>query len=111
MSFTLYANYIKERRNHGSIHDDHGFVTFDFLPNNICHLIDIYVDPICRITGVGKSYLKRLIKIAKENKSSKIIATIDLKAKNHDLSLTCALKTGFKIVEAKNDILIVALEI
>src|ERR1700675_4575174 len=111
MNFSLYADYVKERLGRGSLYDDNGFVIFEFMQNEFLYLVDMYLKPEARNTKVGSQYLEKIKEIAKENKKTKIITTIDLKAKTKDLALLCALKGGFHISEGKNDVLFLTMEL
>jgi predicted GNAT family acetyltransferase len=105
----LFESYIKEREGFELIQNEDSFVTYK-IRDGECFIGHIYVKDDVRQGGKAKLMVKRLIDIAKDNGCHALVATIDLHVGNPHNTLIAALKTGFKIYKANNDVLIIAIK-
>lgn len=107
---SLYAKYIEEREGAKIIENDYGYLTYK-LRSPECFLANIFVLPEYREEGIGGVLLSALEKEAKINACHVITANIDLKSKLATGTLIAAVKAGFQVISANNDILLIAKEI
>lgn len=103
---TLYYNYVKDRLGAEILEDDTGFIVYT-INNGECFIHEMSVREIVRAQGYGKTLISDLEKIAKENNCHDITANIHLWDKNSSNTLIAALKTGFQVGKANNDVLLI----
>lgn len=105
---TLYSKYIKERLGHEIIENDSGFIVFKVNGKEV-FIVDMYVRQGMRKNGLGSDLIKNLTGIATFHKAEVITANIHLFDKNANNTLMAALKVGFKVIQADQNILLIAL--
>lgn len=98
---TLYADYIKDREGAEVIDAEHGFVTFK-VENNECLLLNIYVAPQARKTGVAGMLVDAVCVRAEQSECNAVLAQVHFNDKNASDTLMAALKLGFKVLAGNN---------
>lgn len=107
---TLWADYIKEREGFKVLETDYSFVFYK-IRNNECFISHIYTEPESRKLGLVRDLIGDLSQIAIDNGCRHLIATISLEVGEPENTLKAALKIGFKIYEAKNNVLIIGMKL
>lgn len=97
---SLYGEYIKELHNRDEIEGDGWFVTYKIL-DDYCYLVDMYIIPEKRNSGLGLELNSKVEDIAKENGCSKLLTTVDIKCVKDD-NLKLIKKCGYKLLK-QND--------
>jgi GNAT superfamily N-acetyltransferase len=110
LSETLYAKYISEREGLEIFETEHSFVTYK-LSGDECFIKNMCVLPDERAHGRARYLINQLGELAKASNCKFITANIDLKDKGASNTLLAALRIGFKVIQANNDLLFIALGI
>lgn len=105
---TLYAKYIKEREGFDILEGEYSFCTYK-IRNEECFIGHMYVDPEHRQKSLSRLMVEQLIIIAKENNCNALVGTIDLRDRGASNTMLAALKDGFKIYEANNNVIVIAI--
>lgn len=105
---TLYAKYIKEREGAEVIENENGFVTYKIVKNE-CFLINIFSEK--RQNGCARDLIDLLTQEAIDHKCDCITANVYLSDPNVTITTIFALKLGFKIVTANNNVLLIVKEV
>lgn len=105
---TLYAKYINERLGHEILENETGFIVYKVNGKEV-FIVDMYVRQGMRKNGLGSDLIKNLIGLATFHEAEVITANIHLFDVNANSTLMAALKTGFKVVRADQNILLIAL--
>ncbi len=96
MTLSMYGQYITERTNREILETEHGFATFQVLPNNIFYIIDIFIKPEYRRSRKASELTDNLENIAKEKGSKWILGSVDDAAKGAEVSHKALQAYGFK---------------
>lgn len=96
MTLSMYGQYITERTNRGILENDYGFATFEFLPNNILYIIDIFIKPEFRKSNKGAELAKTLESTAKDKGYKWTLGSVDDSAKGSEISHKVLKAYGFK---------------
>jgi GNAT superfamily N-acetyltransferase len=73
----LYSTYVKEVYGRETIHTEDYFVTYKIHKNG-CYLVDMYIVPEKRNSGLAVELDKKVEDIAKSNGCNKMLTTIDI---------------------------------
>lgn len=84
---SLYADYILERTNDKIIETPEGFATYRFLSETQCYIIDIYVCPEFRKSGIAAALADKIAEIAKAKGCTELVGTVCPSAKGSNSSL------------------------
>jgi len=101
----LYKQYLKERENIELIEDDHGFATYRKLDNGDYYIIDIYIEPEFRRSGLARELSKKIKDIAIEDKATKLIGSVCISTNNVTVSMAAVIGDGFKFTHANGNML------
>lgn len=107
---SLYAKYISERQEGKILEDSFGFVAYRIIGPE-CFIIEMYISPESRKSGMARSLVSKLESIAKEHGSTHITGNIHLDDKGASNTLISALMIGFKVVSANAGVLLIAKEL
>lgn len=109
---SLYAQYLKERT-HDSINEwPNGFVTYRMLnEGKSVYIIDIYVVPSERKSGVAAGMADAVIAGAKALGATEALGTVVPSAKGSTESIKVLIAYGMKIQSASQDLLVFHKEI
>ena len=110
ISETLYAEYLKERQEAEILENESGFIIYK-LTDGECFIIDMFIRPEIRGLGEGHSLVKNLKQIAIASGCKAITANIHLADKNANKTLLAGLHTGFKVVRADQNILLIYMDV
>jgi GNAT superfamily N-acetyltransferase len=91
---SLYAQYIKERNNRGTVETKDGFATFEFINDKIVYIVDIYVVPKKRKAGVARDLADSIISAVKPMGVTQIIGSVDVNSINWETSEAVLLAYG-----------------
>jgi GNAT superfamily N-acetyltransferase len=101
---SLYAKYLEERQDAEVFEDKKGFVTFK-KENDYIYLIDMYILPEYRESGICKTYVNKLEELAKDLKLNKIVTSLYPKIKNSNRNLNIILKCGFEVISCDTEMI------
>lgn len=93
---SLYADYMKEREGIDTVEVDDGFATFN-IDQDICYIINIYVRPEVRRSGVASEIADRVTDIAKRSGCRTLLGSIDPKTNGSTESMQGLFAYGFKL--------------
>lgn len=110
ISETLYCDYIKEREGFDLMETTQYFVTYK-VRNNELFIGHMYVDPNYRQSGFAREMTRKLVSKAKEYGCQAVVGTVDLRAGDPNNTLMAALNIGFKIYQANNDVIVIAIKL
>jgi ribosomal protein S18 acetylase RimI-like enzyme len=108
---SLYAQYLTERTNDAIIETDEGFVTYRFLNDKQCYIVDIFVKPEHRRSRVASRLADEVTQAARENGCSELVSTVVPSANGSTNSLKAVLSYGFKLDSATNNVICLTKEI
>jgi predicted GNAT family acetyltransferase len=83
---SLYAQYIKETCNRGTVETKDGFATFEFINDKMVYIVDIYVVPKKRKTGVAKDLADSIVSAVKPMGVTQLLGSVDLGIKGAETS-------------------------
>jgi GNAT superfamily N-acetyltransferase len=83
---SLYAQYIKERCNRGTVETKDGFATFEFVNEKLVYVVDVYVVPKKRKTGIAKNLVDSIVLAVKPMGVTQILTSVDLEANGVETS-------------------------
>jgi len=108
---SLYAEYLAERTTDQIIETHNAFATYKFLDKDTCYIIDIYVLPEFRKSGVASDIADIIKGIAKEKGCTKLIGSVVPSAKGSTTSVKVLLGYGMKLQSSTNDFVVFEKEI
>lgn len=97
---SLFADYRKEREGVDTIEHEHGFVSYKLFSDE-CYIIDIYVRPDFRKTGLASVLADKVKDIAKEHKCKILTGSVDTRLQSATTSAKVLLSYGFRFL--RND--------
>jgi GNAT superfamily N-acetyltransferase len=95
---SLWADYIREREGKEIIETDEGFVTYEISGESL-YLVDMYVRPELRKTGVAKAFAEEITRIAKKQGCKRLLTTVATNAAGVTISLKVILSYGFEFMQ------------
>lgn len=109
---SLYGQYIKELRGQGILETDAGFATYIYYPEaKECYMVDVYVVPSKRNTGVARGFVNTLIAQCKADNLTKLTTTVIASHNNSSASLQTWLRLGFKLLKSDSEKIVLIKEI
>lgn len=111
---SLFADYIKERMGASIVERDEGFATYRFIEHQnrpAVYIEDIYVRPEAREKGVASEMADDVVSIALKAGCTRLIGTVNSKAKNPTASIKTLLAYGFEFFSCNEDGLVFKKEI
>jgi len=99
---SLYADYIKETKDHTVVEDEDGFYEYS-LKNECLYLENIYVKPSVRGFRVVKRYIRELGQIAEEYDLLCITGVVNVEHHNANNILMLYLKNNVSVVGAADN--------
>lgn len=91
-----WARYVEERLGIKTIEDEDGFVTFHFT-NGCCYIVDVYVVPEKRKSGITKKYLAQIEEEALGAGICTLVGQVNPHAEGATESLQFQFSLGFKL--------------
>jgi ribosomal protein S18 acetylase RimI-like enzyme len=98
---TLYARYLKEREGIETLESEHGFATYLLRPTD-CYIIDIYVVPELRQSGLAKQLADQIVEIAKERGIKLLTGSVDRRDPNAQRNEAVLLAYGMRKAREDN---------
>jgi len=108
---SLYARYLDERTDDKIIETLRGFASYRRLPNNQMYIVDIYVLPEYRNTGVAASLANMICEKAKEVGCTELIGTVNPSCKKATESIMVLIAYGMKVSASTENCIIFKKEI
>lgn len=97
---SMYAQYLIERTDDHIIEDERGFVTYRYLNEKQCYIVDIFVLPEHRDMGVASSLADRVAAEARSLGRTELVGTVIPSAKAATASLMVLLAYGMVLDSA-----------
>ncbi len=95
---SLYADYLKEKSTDQIYEIDEGFATYRFLNDyRSVYIIDIYVRPEFRKSGIGKKIVDEIVYISKAHGCVELLGTIAPEMPGSTNSMKMQLAIGMKL--------------
>ena len=91
---SLYAQYIKEYHNRGTVETKDGFATFEFVNDKLVYVVDLYVVPKKRKAGIGKELTDSIALAVKSMGVTQIMGSVDTNSSTWELSEKSMLAYG-----------------
>jgi predicted GNAT family acetyltransferase len=108
---SLHAQYLTERTDDLIIECEHGFVTYRYLNEAQVYIIDIYVTPEKRKSGLASELADQVAAEAKGKGRKELLGTVVPSTKNSTISLKVLLGYGMTLQSASNDLIVFKKEI
>lgn len=109
---SLYADYLRERTDDRIIEVDDGFATYRFLGDrNAVYIIDIYVVPEKRQTGVAKDMADKIANEARAKGCVEMLGSVAPSTKGSTRSLDVLRAYGMTLQSASADFIIMRKDI
>jgi len=99
---SLYGQYIKEREGVDILEDEYGFITFKFIDNETCYIVDVFVVEEMRRNNVASKYAKKVEDIAKERGCKYMLGSISTLANNFNASEKLMMANEYKFKETNS---------
>jgi GNAT superfamily N-acetyltransferase len=104
---SLYANYLTERTNDKILESDRGFAVYRMLPEQkAVYIIDIFVHPDFRKTGLATQMADEIAGIAKKEGFSEMFGSVVPSCKGSADSVRVLLAYGMRVEYAVNDFIV-----
>jgi hypothetical protein len=109
---SLYAQYLKERRNGECIENEYGFITYHILKEeNMVYIEDVYIIPEARQSHKAVELWDKVLAITKEMGINKVLGSVDLNTPTRDISIKGLYARGMKISHYKDNMLYFIIEV
>lgn len=103
---SLYSAYIRERTNKDIIEIPEGFVVYEFINNTTVYIEEIFVLPEHRRSDIARDLANQVLGIAKEKGYSKVLGSVDTRARNAEDSIKVLLAYGMTLDSANQNLII-----
>lgn len=100
---SLYADYIQERTNDLIKECQGGFCTYRYLNETEVYIVDIFVIPEMRQTGLASNLADEVVKEAKEKGCTTLIGSVSPSCKGSTISMKVLLGYGMLLHSAGQD--------
>lgn len=108
---SLYAEYLKSRTEDQILEADHGFATYRFLDDGSVYILDIYVRPEFRKTGLARGLADQIKEIARLKGCLKMVGSVVPSAKGSTESLSVLIAYGMRLDSSTNNFILFSKEI
>jgi len=105
-----WAEYVKELRNVDTIEDGDSFATY-IISGSDCYIEDVFVVKDRRMEYVGSKLVNRVKAMAKEYGCKTMSATVNCVTSDPTLSMKACLGYGFRVLGARENLIILSMEI
>jgi len=107
---SLWADYHKERLLRDTIEKDYGFLSYAIRGREL-YISDLYIKPDVRQSKLGSELVDEAFKVADKEDCAFVSCIVVLDTIDPDLSLLSALRYGFKLHRAENNIITLRKEV
>lgn len=97
MKLSLYGQYIKERAGRGILETKDGFATFDYISDETVYIVDVYVVPRKRKSGVAFKLADIIVEQAVKDGYKYLLGSVDTTARGADISCKFLEAYGMKV--------------
>lgn len=111
MTLSLYAQYIAERAGRGIVETDQGFATFDYISDDTVYIVDLYVVPEARKSGVASSIADKICEEAIKAGKKFLLGSVDTTAKGAEESIKVLKAYGMQLHKEAKPMLFFAKQI
>lgn len=108
---SLYGDYIKEREGREIVETADGFATYTFVGQDSCYLVDIYVRPEARKSGVASDLADQVSEIAKEVGCKRLLGSVDPSLSSSRASFMVLLAYGMRPIGIEGNLVFFEKEI
>lgn len=106
-----YADYVHERTEDHVFETAEGFATYRYLDNNGVYIVDIYVAPGQRKTGIAAYLADEIVKMAKVRGCKELFGSVVPSAKGSTASLKVLLGYGMALHSSADNFIVFRKEI
>ena len=92
---SLYGKYVKEKEDRGIIEGKDFFLTYKF-EEHWCYIVDIYVAPEARSSGLITKVSLKCEKIARKKGYTKMLGSVDISTKSPEIPAIGMMRHGYK---------------
>jgi len=103
---SLYASYLKERTSDNIVELPEGFATYRLLNTNQCYIIDIYVLPEYRKSGIASHLADTIVAMAKTQGCTELLGTVVPSTNSSTTSLKVLLAYGMSLHSADSNLIV-----
>lgn len=103
---SLYANYIRERLGDEILETEQGFVIYRYTDPSTVYLVDLYVLPDFRKSGVAKDLADRVADVARARGCSSMLGSVVPSARASADSIRVLLAYGMVPDSSTNDFIL-----
>lgn len=108
---SLYSEYLSEKQHVSIIEWETGFATYKYLDPTTVYIIDVYVIPQRRKSGVAAGIADEVVREAKLKGCNKLVGTVVPSIKGSTDSLKVLLGYGMTLQSASPDLIVFEKEI
>lgn len=94
---SLYSKCIMEKEGKEIIEEEHGYATYEFLEDNTCYIVDIFVEKEYRNDLYASKLADKITDIAKERGCTMLVGSVCLDMGGVDSSVKVLHKYGMRI--------------
>lgn len=98
---SLYAEYAKERLGRETFETEFAFATYCFPSADECYIVDLYIRPEFRRTGVGTDFGHAIAEIARSRGCKYLSGSVVPSANGSTESVKALLSFGYKIAKSE----------
>jgi len=102
---SLHAQYLRERTNREILEVEEGFATYEYLPDGIVYIVDIYVVPDKRKTKIASMIADKICEIAARDGMKILQGSVDIRAKGATASLKVLEAYGMKVFKVEDNMI------
>ncbi len=107
---SLWADYYKERLDASVIENDRAFIAYQLFPDH-CFILELYVSPVYRQSGIGKDLVEQVKKEAVLHGCKTLTASISPESNHSSETMIASLQVGFKLFKSTNNSIIIYQEL
>lgn len=108
---SMYADYLRERTSDHIIETAFGWVSYRFIDESTCYVVDIYVVPEERRTGKATELMNLVVERARIHGCSELLGSCQPTTRHSTASLRAQLGYGMQLKSAAQDAIIVRKDI
>ncbi len=107
---SLWADYYRERLEAKVIETDYAFIVYQLFPDH-CFILELYVAPPFRKSGIGKDLVEQAKKDALSHGCKSITASISPESNHSSETMSASIRIGFKLFKSSNNSIIIYQEL
>ena len=103
---SLYSSYLLERTNDRILETESGFASYRYISEKTVYIIDIYVVPEMRKSGLASTFANAIAAEAKAKGCVEMLGTVNPTAKNSTASLQVLFAYGMKLHSSSENVIV-----